>query len=200
MIYFIFDLDGTVTKTELLPLIASNFQIGADIASLTSETVLGNIPFMESFIRRVHFLGKLPVDRINKLVSQVPLFDGVASFINENRHCCVIATGNLDCWIAGLASRLGCVCHSSLARVEHNQVSKLIKIVKKEEVVSQLQASGHKVVFVGDGNNDLEAMRTADISIATGLAHAPAPAILSVADYLVYSEKALCRLLNQLLG
>lgn len=200
MVYFIFDLDGTVTKTELLPLIADNFEVEADIGSLTSATVQGNIPFMESFIRRVHFLGKLPVDRIRELVSQVELFEGVADFIRQNRHCCALATGNLDCWIEGLAKRLGCQCHSSMARVEDNRIGKLLNILKKEEVVTRLQASGHKVVFVGDGNNDLEAMRVADISIATGLAHAPAPAILSLADYLVYSEKALCRLLNQLLG
>lgn len=200
MVHFIFDLDGTVTKTELLPLIAGTFGVEADIASLTSETVQGNIPFMESFIRRVHLLGKLPVDRINELVSHVDLFEGIASFIKMNRQCCAIATGNLDCWIQGLADRLCCPCHCSMARVENNQIGKLLNILKKEEIVSRLQASGHKVVFVGDGNNDLEAMRMADIGIATGLAHAPAPAILSVADYLVYSEKALCRLLNQLLG
>lgn len=199
MTFFVFDLDGTVTKTELLPLIAAKFCIEQDIATLTSETVLGNIPFMESFIRRVHLLGKLPVSEVNALVQQADLFDGVATFIAHNRDRCSIATGNLDCWIAGLAARLFCHCYSSSAKVVNNQVEKLLNILKKENVVRQLQAAGHKVVFIGDGNNDLEAMRLADFGIATSLVHAPAPAILSVADYHVCSEKALCRLLNQLL-
>jgi choline kinase len=41
-------------------------------------------------------------------------------------------------------------------------------------------------------------MRDADISIACGLIHAPAKSVLSITDYSVYSEDALCRLLNQI--
>ena len=55
------------------------------------------------------------------------------------------------------------------------------------------------MVYVGDGNNDLEAMRLADIAIANGITHDPAVSILGVADYVVYTEEALCRQLNQLL-
>ena len=58
---------------------------------------------------------------------------------------------------------------------------------------------GQKVIFIGDGNNDVEAMRLADISIASGITHKPSPGVLSVADYAIFSEEALCRLLYQLL-
>lgn len=51
---FLFDMDGTVTSCETLPLIASNFGIETKIDALTRETVQGNIPFIESFIRRVN--------------------------------------------------------------------------------------------------------------------------------------------------
>ena len=62
-----------------------------------------------------------------------------------------------------------------------------------------LELEGEKVIFIGDGNNDVEAMRLADIAIASGLTHMPAKSVLSVANYLVFSEEALCRQLNQLL-
>ena len=52
---------------------------------------------------------------------------------------------------------------------------------------------------MGDGNNDLEAMRHANFSIAVGLTHNPAKSLLSIVDYIFYNEKALCRQLNQLL-
>ena len=50
---FIFDLDGTITQEETLPLIAEHFGVTAEIEALTEKTVRGNIPFVESFIRRI---------------------------------------------------------------------------------------------------------------------------------------------------
>jgi cation transport ATPase len=66
-------------------------------------------------------------------------------------------------------------------------------------VVKKYKELGEKVVYIGDGNNDMEAMRISDISIAAGLIHYPANSILTVADYLIFNEEALCRQLNQLL-
>ena len=62
----------------------------------------------------------------------------------------------------------------------------------------EAKLEGEKVVFVGDGNNDMEAMRHADISIAAGLTHHPARSLYSITDYMVFNQSALCRLLNQL--
>ena len=50
---FLFDLDGTVTSAETLPIIANHFNCLEEIGELTKRTVQGNIPFVESFIRRV---------------------------------------------------------------------------------------------------------------------------------------------------
>ena len=47
-IKFIFDLDGTLTKYETIPIIAEHFNIEKDLKKLTELTVSGNIPFMES--------------------------------------------------------------------------------------------------------------------------------------------------------
>ena len=70
---YIFDLDGTITAKETLPIISEHFNVGHKILELTKETVEGNIPFVESFIKRVNILGALPVDEINDLLSKVPL-------------------------------------------------------------------------------------------------------------------------------
>lgn len=196
---FIFDLDGTVTSQETLPLIAKHFNIENDIAALTKETIQGNIPFIESFIRRVHMLGRLPVSEIADLLEQVHLHPAVFEFIQNNAQDCVIATGNLDCWIGKLAKRIGCRCYNSEAVVKDNVVSAMSKILNKESVVRKYQEMGEKVVYIGDGNNDIEAMRLADVSIAAGLVHPPANSILPFADYLIFDERALCRQLNQLL-
>ncbi len=199
MVKFIFDLDGTITKQETLPLISKKFNIQHEIDTLTMETVKGNIPFIESFIKRVYILGKLPINEISDLLENVELYSGLVKFIQEHKENCVIATGNLECWIDKLIKKVGCTCFCSDGIIKDNKVEKLTKILKKENLVERFQLEGEKVVFIGDGNNDVEAMRLADISIASGLTHKPANSVLSIVDYLVFSEEALCRQLNQLL-
>lgn len=199
MTKFIFDLDGTVTKQETLPIISKYFGIEAEIDKLTEETVKGNIPFIESFIRRVYILGQLPIDKVSDLLETVDIYQKVGSFILQHKENCIIATGNLECWVDKLTKKVGCCCYCSDGIIEDNKVVKLTRILRKENLVERFKSEGEKVVFIGDGNNDVEAMRLADISIASGLTHMPAKGVLSIADYLVFSEEALCRQLNQLL-
>lgn len=199
MVRFIFDLDGTLTKSETLPIISEHFLLQEKIAELTMQTVQGNIPFVESFIRRVSILGKCPVSEVSELLAEVELHEKVHSFIEAHPEHCIIATGNLLCWVDKLIEKIGCKAFFSEALVEDNTVAKIAAILHKEAVVDYYKKQGDFVVFIGDGNNDMEAMRLADVSIATGLIHAPAKSILAVADYAVYCEDALCRLLNQLL-
>ena len=189
MTKFIFDLDGTITKEETLPLIARHFKVEKEIEELTRATVAGEVPFVESFIQRVGILGKLPVSKIKQLLSQVDVYDDLVSFIQSNVDMCSIATGNLNCWIEELVKKIGCECFCSLGETKNDQVVRIVEILKKEELVQRYKAEGHRGVFVGDGNNDVEAMRLADVAIVSGLTHSPAPAAVDVADYVVFEEK-----------
>ena len=49
---FMFDLDGTITSQETLPIIARLGDVADKIDDLTKETIKGNVPFVESFIQR----------------------------------------------------------------------------------------------------------------------------------------------------
>lgn len=195
---FIFDLDGTITSEETLPLIAKHFDVENQIGALTEETIRGNVPFIESFIKRVHLLGQFPVDEINELTSGVQLHPRVNAFIQQHKTHCLIATGNLNVWVEKLAARIGCKMFASDARVIDNRIVRLDTIFDKEALVRQCKSRGETVVFIGDGNNDAEAMREADVAIASGLTHEPARSVLAVADYVIFDEDALCRQLNQL--
>ena len=195
---FIFDLDGTITKQETLPVIAKACGVESEIDTLTEQTIAGNIPFVESFIQRVAILGKYDVDVVKQALSKVSLFPKLVEFINAHPDQCAIATGNCKEWVSGITDKLNCKCFSSDAILEDNKIIKLKSILKKEKIVEYYQSLGHKVVFIGDGNNDMEAMRLADVSIACGLTHYPANSILAIADYCVFNESTLLRLIKQI--
>ncbi|WP_037354232.1 HAD-IB family phosphatase [Selenomonas sp. FC4001] len=196
---FLFDLDGTITKIETLPLIAEYFSVSEEISGLTKKTIEGKIPFIESFIKRVFILRNLPISQVRNLLYNVELYSEVVDFIKKNSNCCSIVTGNIFDWVEPLAGRVGCKLYASEANVDSDKIIKLEKIIKKEDIVEYYQKQGCRVVFVGDGNNDAEAMRMADIAIASGLTHQPAMSAIAAADYLVYEEKTLCRQLRQIL-
>lgn len=196
---FIFDLDGTVTAEETLPLIANHFNIQEEIEVITKETIQGNIPFVESFIRRVNILGDISVSEISILLEKVRLYPLLHNFIRKNNEHCVIATGNLRCWVDRLLDRVGCESFCSEAIVDNDKVIRISSILRKENIVEDLQKKGFKTVYIGDGNNDMEAMRMSDISIAVGMTHSPSKSLLPISDYLIFNENALCRQLNQLL-
>ncbi len=197
---FLFDLDGTVTSAETLPIISEHFGCTDKILELTNRTVQGNVPFIESFIRRVNILGGYSVKETSELLAKAPLYVEVAKFIKEHGEDCVIVTGNLTCWCDGLFQKIGCQCYGSTAECSDDKVVKLKTILRKEQIVEQYKALGETVVFIGDGNNDLEAMRQANISIAVGLTHNPAQSLMSICDYVIFNEKALVRQLRQLNG
>ncbi len=198
-IKFIFDLDSTITSEETLSLVAKHFNAQEEIDLLTHETIQGDIPFVESFIRSVFILGKLPVDEVALLLESVNMYSELVNFIRLHKDQCVVATSNLDCWTNKLLAKFGSEAFCSEATVENNNVVKILKILRMEQIVEKFQNMGYTVVFVGGGNNDIEAMRIADISIATGITHYPSKSILPFANYLIFSDEALCRQLNQLL-
>lgn len=198
-IKFIFDLDGTITSEETLSLMAKHFNVEEEIEQLSRETMQGDIPFVESFIRRVFILGKLPVDEVASLLESINIYPSIFDFIRSHKEQCVIATGNLLCWSEKLLARLGCEAYCSDAVVEDNKVVRITKILDKEQVVAKYKNEGYEVVFIGNKSEDLEAMRSADIAIATGMVQYPAKSILPMTNYLIFSEEALCRQLSQLL-
>jgi len=195
---FIFDLDGTVTSAETLPYVGQKFSLEADLHELTVQTLKGDIPFEESFIQRVELLSVIDAAEISEELGKVEVNGQLKQFINENWEICRIATGNFAGWVDQLVSQFDCKIYASEGVVDQAGKVHLSKILRKQDVVRAYQGLGEKVVFIGDGNNDAEAMRLADVSIACGLVHPPAQSVLAVADYAVYDSSALIRLLKQI--
>ena len=195
---FCFDLDGTVTQEELLPLIASEVGLEGELGLLTRLTMDGLIPFESSFRLRFALLRATKIERIQSIVDTVKIDPHIQKFITANSDRCFIVTGNLDVWISPLVKRLGCGFFSSTSEVSPDQELRLTNIMRKNNPGLLLKERFERVVAIGDGYNDLPMFEVADITIAFNGVHPSPEALISASDYVVMEGESLCRLLNTL--
>lgn len=193
---FLFDLDGTITKKELLPIIAKEVGIHEEIKKLTEDTIRGLIPFHESFLQRVELLKAIPVKVVQEIVLSVPLNEKIVEFITENREKCIIVTGNLNVWVDPLCQHLGVRSFTSKAEIHDGSIVRVIEVLEKGRVAKTIPGN---FVAVGEGNNDAEMIKEATIGLAYGGVHSPAKSVLAYATHAIYQEDQLCRFLRQLL-
>ncbi len=193
---FLFDLDSTITKEEILPTIAAEIRKRDEMRFLTESTMMGEMPFEDSFKARVKILSNVSVPDVRERVARVSLNEKLVEFINKNRELCFVVTSNLDVWIDELMQRIGMKgrVFCSHASVEDDKIEKIEKILKKEEPL--LHFDDAYVIAVGDGSNDYDFLRMADCGIGFGGVRRIAPKLLEVCDYAVYTEDKLCELLE----
>jgi phosphoserine phosphatase len=193
---FCFDLDGTVTRDEILPVLSREIGLFEEIAALTEATIKGVIPFRKSFLLRCRLLSDIPVSRVQAIVQEIALHGEIAEFIRGNRDRCFIITGNLDVWIGGLVDSLGCRCFSSRASVEGDKMTSVDHVLHKGDAVREIKCEFEKVVAIGDGMGDVPMFEEANVRVAFGGTHQPIQTLIEFSDFVTYNEKSLCRLLN----
>lgn len=194
---FLFDLDSTITRAEILPTIAERFSCGGEMRELTEAAMSSALPFRESFLRRVELLKNVPVSEVCRTISEIPLNELLVDFMRRNASRCFIVTGNLDVWIEGLVERIGLTGNvfSSRALARGDRLASVVSVMDKGLVVDQLNG---RFVAVGDGSNDAEMVSRADVGIAYGGVRNIAPVLLDVCDYAIYDEEKLCQLIKRL--
>lgn len=195
---FLFDLDSTITRQEILPTIAKKVGIYERMCSLTESTMRGEVPFKQSFLQRVDLLKDIPVSEISEEISQIILNEKLVSFIKENRNRCYIVTGNLDVWIEKLVSNMGMERNTFCSKAVEKDgfIQDVFSIIDKNAVISQMVLP---FVAVGDGNNDAEMIEAAEVGIGYGGVRDIAPAVLACADHAIYDEDILVSFLERLL-
>lgn len=194
---FVFDLDGTITKVETLPLLAKELNLAEEMQLLTDLTLSGKIPFEKSFKLRYLVLRNIPLKTIQEIMAAVELDADIADFIRANKKDCAVVTGNLDCWIEPIVAKLGCESFSSTSELNEN-LPVLKKILNKGAVIRELKKTYDKIIAVGESFNDVPMLKEADVAIAYGGVHQPVSTAISISNYVVFNGSELCRLLKML--
>lgn len=195
---FLFDLDSTVTRQEILPTIAGHIGVYEQMKDLAESSMRGEVPFKQSFLQRVELLKSASVSQIREIVSNIELNEPLVDFIQANKSRSYIVTGNLDVWIEGLIEKLGMeknlFCSKALLDGDH--IQDVFNIVDKDAVIRQMVLP---FVAVGDGNNDAEMIEAAEVGIGYGGVRPVAASVLECATHVVYQEDKLVDFLNKLL-
>ncbi|MGT2754020.1 HAD family hydrolase [Streptococcus ovis] len=195
---FLFDLDSTVTKKEILPTVSEKIGKLSEMRRLTEATMQGELPFKTSFLQRVDILKDIDVNDVRDIVKDIPLNHAIANFIMSNKDRCYIVTGNLDVWIDTLMEKLSMKEHlyCSKANVKENKIDHVVSVADKELIARQFV---HPLVVIGDGDNDSGMARLADIAIGFGGVREIAPSLLRNIDYAFYDDIACANFLESLL-
>lgn len=195
---FLFDLDATVTKEEILPALAEQVGLLEEMREMTEKTMRGEIPFQSSFLARVEMLKTISVSRIAEIVEKTPLNEELVHFIRTHASRCYIVTGNIDVWIEKLIKRIGLPmshCYCSSASVSDDYITSVNSVVDKEKIAKQFVVP---VVAVGDGSNDAEMVRLANVGIGYGGVRPVAYSLMCNATHVICDEHRLCSFLHTL--
>ncbi len=195
---FAFDLDGTVTREETLPLLAGELGLSEEMARLTRLTMDGWFAFSESFRLRFHILREIPLETIQRVMDTVTLDPEIAGFIRERTEDCAIVTGNLDVWVEPIVKKLGCRVFASESARDGAGALCLASIVDKGAAVRALRRDADRVIAIGEGANDIPMFEAADIAVSYGGVHRPVEAAVAASDYMARDAGSLCRLLRML--
>ena len=197
---FCFDLDGTITQQEIIPLIAQDLDLQEEFETLTEATINGVLSFSGSFKLRCRLLAEVPIPRVKAIVSKIALFEKVVAFIRQNKQNSFIVTGNLDVWVEDLVDKIGCTLYSSIASYKEDKLIGVSKVIDKGGAIKDIRSKGFdRIVAVGDGMGDVDMFRQADVSIFFSENHTPAETLKHLCDYLIFDEATLHKTLETFL-
>ena len=171
---FVFDMDSTLIRQEVIDEIARSAGVYDEVATVTREAMEGKLDFNQSLQKRCSYLNGVDESVFGRVYDNLVLNDGVAELLGElNKRgviTCVLS-GGFERILAPFAQKYGFNHHAAnileisdgrltgkvLGRIVNKDVKKekLVEIREKENVAKE------QVVAVGDGANDLLMLREA---------------------------------------
>jgi len=201
---FLFDVDSTLINEEVIDLIGAKANLSSEISAITERAMLGQIDFNMALTKRVELLSGLAVEILAEVRSEITLTNGAAELISELRNSgdevAVISGGFVEV-IAPLMKTLNIDYFKANSLEIHNEkltgrvtgeiVNRMVKANYLNELKEQLNPK--LTIAIGDGANDIDMVKAADI----GIAFCAKPALKEVAD-VVIDKRDLREILNYL--
>lgn len=174
-----FDMDSTLIQGEVIDELARLAGVGEQVSAVTAAAMRGELPFQESFRRRVALLKGLPEAEALSLLGKIPLMPGTERLfraLNTLRIRTVILSGGFTFFGTDLQRRLGISeVHANVLDIRNGQVTgeisgEIVDGAHKAELLSQIaECEGirlSEVAAVGDGANDLPMLRLVGLGVA----------------------------------
>lgn len=201
---FLFDVDSTLINEEVIDLIGAKANLSSEISAITELAMLGQIDFNMALTKRVELLSGLAVEILAEVRSEITLTNGAAELISGLRNAgdevAVISGGFIEV-IAPLMKTLNIDYFKANSLEIHNEkltgrvtgeiVNRMVKANYLNELKEQLNPK--LTIAIGDGANDIDMVKAADI----GIAFCAKPALKEVAD-VVIDKRDLREILNYL--
>ncbi len=199
----VMDMDSTLIQVEVIDELAKEAGIGEAVASITHQTMNGELDFNQSLRKRVGLLKGLPVSVLKRVYDRLPFTLGAENLISILKQCGYktgVLSGGFDYFTSRVQSVLQLdYAHSNRLEIEDGILTGGItgEIVNGDKKAALMEEIAHRegfsldqVIAIGDGANDLPMIRKAGL----GIAFNAKPAVRAAARYSI-TQKSLITVL-----
>ena len=161
-----FDLDGTLTTTELLPELARLSGRSEEMTALTEAAMAGATPFRESFMHRTELLRGLSREALHSVIRSITLPTDTTLLLRELSLPTAIVTGAYQPFVEDICERVGlsafvgsAVRYTADGNFDGLDPEGIIDAESKRAFLEEWTAGAlASTLYTGDGANDLDAL------------------------------------------
>ena len=161
-----FDLDGTLTTTELLPELARLSGRSEEMTAQTEAAMAGTTPFRESFMHRTKLLRGLSREALHSVIRSITLPTDTILLLQELSLPTAIVTGAYQPFVEDICKRVGlstfvgsAVRYTADGDFDGLDPEGIIDAEGKRAFLEEWTAGAlASTLYTGDGANDLDAL------------------------------------------